>query len=90
MSKTDEVLRDFLAADKPDWCIPTDVLVTAQLISLKGEFLSYGDMAKRCGLSDLKAVQRSLTRLVIAGWAVKNEDRSYTAQPDKLPKGETK
>lgn len=32
MSKTDDLLREFLSAPKPAWMIPIDVIVMAQLI----------------------------------------------------------
>lgn len=87
MTKTDTTLHEFLAATKPGWCIPIDVLVTAQMISLRGSYPGHEQMTARCALSDTKAVYRSLKRLEAAQWITKDDSGSYTVNADKLPKG---
>jgi DNA-binding MarR family transcriptional regulator len=84
MSKADTVLREFLSATKPDWTIPTDVLLMAQLIALVGEYPGHEAMSARCSLKDAKAVMRSLKRLEAAGWITKT-DGEYTVQAGTLP-----
>ncbi len=99
MSKTDELLKEFLQAPKPSWVIPSDVAVMAQLILL-GE-IKYADrqaVCARCGLSDDKALLRSLKRMEAAGWAYKGESwkpvqdfvKKHKEAFKEQPKGEPK
>jgi SOS-response transcriptional repressor LexA len=88
MSKTtDEVLRAFLLAPKPDWTIPADVCVISQLILQDGQPVSWDELALRCGLSDAKAIVRSIQKLRPSGWIVRHPSnpKVFIVDVEKLP-----
>jgi hypothetical protein len=90
-----ETLTEFLAAQKPEWCIALDVLLTAQLLLTDGQpYPGHKVLAARCGLSDDKAIVRSLGRLRASGWIVKikteKDEVEYSVQVNKLPRKEVK
>lgn len=86
MSRLD-VLRKFLLAEKPRWCLPVDIALTACLIA-EDEYPGHEAIATHCGIHDVKAIMRSLKRLEAAGWIALKTNR-YTdiqVRPEKLPK----
>lgn len=86
-----ETLKEFLATPKPEWCLPVDVVLLAQLVLDEGKpYAGHEALAARCGLRDDKAIVRSLGRLKAAGWIIKGDKGSYSVQADKLPKGTIK
>jgi hypothetical protein len=91
MSKTDD-LREFLLAPKPDWMLPVDVSVMANLILLNGaDYVGHEVIAARSGVADSKAILRSLGRLSAAGWIRKFKTPlgkiQYTIETSRIPKG---
>jgi hypothetical protein len=86
MSKTYDTLKSFLEAEKPEWAIPADILVMAQLILIEGQEVMREDIAKRCGLKDTRRVDHAIKSLTIAGWIIKGRDKTFTVVADKLPK----
>jgi hypothetical protein len=84
MSEPDAVLREFVNAPKPAWCIPSDVAVMSALIVLNSaEYPGHEAVGARCAIRDSKAVMRSLKRLEAAGWVIKF-DGTYLIQAEKL------
>ena len=75
----ENLMRQFVTSDKPDWCISTDALVMCALIALDGEqYPGHDIFAKRCAMKDSKSLLRSIRRLQSSGWIEVAAGRALT------------
>ena len=87
-----ELLISFLRASKPEACKTTEVVVVCQLILLNGSACDPKALAPLCGLTDDKAIIRTLKGLVLAQWVTRFKAPTgeivYIVNADKLPRAE--
>jgi hypothetical protein len=89
-----QLLRSFLAADKPNWAETVDVLLTAHLIArADGEMRSNPswETLARCSRVHHTTIYRAVERLTEHGWIVKHSGQrrqlgnTYVVQVGNLP-----
>jgi hypothetical protein len=89
-----QLLKGFLAADKPDWAEPVDVLLIAHLLARADDEMkstpSWETLA-RCSRVHHTTIYRAVTRMEKNGWIVKHSGarrqlgNTYVVQVGNLP-----
>src|SRR5579872_971129 len=78
MAQHFDLLKGFLAATKPEWCEPTDILILAQLITRSDEEMSCTpswDTLAKCSQIHRSTVYRSSDLLEKYDWIVKHSGK---------------